>query len=202
MRIRPAGSGWYHRDKGSRDLERIRADVGDLDADRAAVGDRRMLSALLDVERLVDRAVQVEHEVDAQPTHILQDLKAALAGSSGVEVDDELVDHFFQQRKVPASPAYSFNLLLAQALEPHSVTVGVAQTRSLTGSLGRPPSRLIEWSKPALDPVGVIAARIGPQHDPCRGVIQLSADHDLIAPARQLLADLGARLVREGRGDS
>ncbi len=48
---------------------------------------------------------------------------------------------------------------------------------------------LIQGHEPALQPIGVIAARVGPEDDRRRGMITLAADDDLVSLALHPLAD-------------
>src|SRR5262249_44890387 len=51
---------------------------------------------------------------------------------------------------------------------------------------------------PPLDPVGIVTAGIGPEHDLGRRMIKLPADDDLIAAPRQPVTGLCARLRAAG----
>jgi len=166
-------------------------DIGDFDADRTPIRDRRVPGRLFHVEGLVDRAVEIEHEMNAKPAPVLKDLEAAPACARGIEMDHELIDYPRQQRQVPSAAAYSFPFIAGQFLRPRSVADGAARS----GLFGRLSRRGIERCESRVHAVCVVAAGIGPQHDSRGGVIELPADHDLVAVPRQLFPDLARRLV-------
>ena len=117
----------------------------------------------------------------------MQHLETASAGSPGVKMDDELIDDSLQQRQIPAASADTFELGVGQSLP--------AQAETIAARLPFLFEPAVCWPDPgartALQPIGVIAARVGPEHDRRRGMITLAADDDLVSRRSTLWPILG-----------
>ncbi len=134
--------------------------------------------------------------MDAQAALVLEHLEAAPARAADVEMDDELVDDLLEQREVPAPASDALDLLRRQDAGPPQAVAGPGRT---LGGLDLGPG-LIHRRESGLDAIGIVAAGVGPEYDPGRGMEELAADDDLVAPPRQAFSDLGLRLG--GRGGS
>src|SRR5947209_7684047 len=109
--------------------------------------------------------------MDAEPPKIVEHLETAPAGSPGVKMDDKLIDHSLQQRQVPAASPNTLELSLCQSLPAQAETIAAR----LALLLSRRCVGLIQGHESALQAIGVIAARVGPENDRRRGMITLAA---------------------------
>ena len=90
-------------------------------------------------------------------------------------------------------PTYRLALLTALAFLIVESAAQVVTIRRIEVGFRLLPACLVEWAEPTLDAVSVVAARVGPEDDLRRGVVELPADDDLVASPSQTLADLGLR---------
>jgi hypothetical protein len=143
-----------------------------------------MLAISIKVKGLVDRAIQVEHEMHAEIAHVLQHLETLPARAAHVEVDDELIHHPLQERQVPPAAAHLLDLVGAEAAAAHIVAIG--RTEAADFRLRGFPIGLVERAEAPFHAVGVVAARIHPQHHARAGVDELAGGDDLVpGPGRE-----------------
>ena len=152
-----------------------------------------MPGALLEVKRLVDCAVHVEHEVNAQPAHVVQDLETLPARAADIVVINELVHDPLEQRQIPAATPDALDFLLGQACLAEIVAVWRFQI--LHFLLRGLPVGLFERREAAFHAVGIVAARVRPEHDARAGVEKLAGHNNLVALAWQPRAGAGSRLT-------
>ena len=157
---------------------RVGAHVGDFNADGAAVRGGRVPSAFLKVERLVDRAVQVEHELDAKTAHVVQYLEALPARAAHVKVDDELIHDPLEERQIPAAAAHTLDLLATQAAAAQVVASRTIEAPDFR--LRGFPIGFFDGAEATSDAIGVVAARVHPEHHASAGVHELAGDDDFI----------------------
>ena len=113
-------------------------------------------------------------------------------------VDDELIHHPLQERQIPAAAAHALDLLVGQAAAAQVVAIGHIEV--LDFRLGGLPIGLVNRAEAPLDAVGVVAARVHPQHHPRAGVHELAGDDDFIALPGRERAGLGRRLAAGKQG--
>ena len=99
----------------------------------------------------------------AQVTMILQHIEALPAGAAGIEMNDKLVNHSLQRGQVPAPATHSFQFLSRQTIPAQVIPVWRSQLAHL--GLRGLPVRFVQGTEPTLDTIGIISARVHPEHD-------------------------------------
>src|SRR5690625_1192787 len=156
----------------------ITAHAGDCDDDRSNVGVDRMLGPLFQIERLVDRSVEIEQKMNTQAATVMQNIETVARRSSNVVMQHKLINDFLQKRQIPTPTANLLQLFRRQLLMTNIVTIWRIQIRNLF--LGFFPTRILQRTKSALDPISVVTIRIHPQNNRRTDPKQLASGNDFV----------------------
>src|SRR5438046_10575979 len=101
----------------------------------------------------------------AQVPSIMQHLETLAAGPAHIEMNHKLVNHFLQQRQIPAATATLFEFRVGQPGSSRAVPFGSAHRADL--SLRTFATSRLKWSEPPVGSTGAVSARaLSPHHGP------------------------------------